>query len=77
MCFCKSLPGFCEIVKVDSRQPYRGPISRQLIAVSGPSNLPFFGSLNVRYKVLPRFGGHLKIGAIMRWEVSDDEEEAI
>jgi len=30
-----------------------------------------------RNQVLPRFGGHLKIGAIMRKEVSYDEEEAI
>jgi hypothetical protein len=38
-----------------------------------------FGSrkylLSVRFKDLPRFGGHLKIGAIMRWEVFHDEEE--
>jgi len=30
-----------------------------------------------RFLVLPRFGGHLKMGAMMRWEVSYDEEEAI
>ncbi len=28
-------------------------------------------------EVLPRSSGHLGIGAIMRWEVSDDKEEAI
>ncbi len=27
--------------------------------------------------VLPGFGGHLKMSAMMRWEVSDDKEEAI
>jgi len=29
------------------------------------------------FLVLPRFGGHLKLCAIMRKEVSYDEEEAI
>ncbi len=32
---------------------------------------------NGRFEVLPRFSGHLKMCAIMRWEVSDDKKEAI
>ncbi len=34
-------------------------------------------SPNGGLQVLPRSSGHLGIGAIMRWEVSDDKEEAI
>ena len=33
--------------------------------------------LNARFEVLPGFGGHLLICAIMRMEVSYDEEEAV
>ncbi len=31
----------------------------------------------IRSQVLPRFSGHLKMFAIMLWEVSDDKKEAI
>jgi|LKGT01.1.fsa_nt_gi hypothetical protein len=31
---------------------------------------------DVRIQVLPRFDGHPKLGAMMRWEVSCDEQEA-
>ena len=49
-----------------------------LLAASGRSAaLGADFSPNGGRQVLPRFGGHLKIGAIMGWEVSDDEEEAI
>ena len=50
----------------------------EMAAVSGRSNWQFSSRLNDCSKVLPRFGGYHKIGAIMRWEVSyDEEEEAI
>ena len=49
-------------------------MNSRFVGKSGSSNLRVGNSC---FQDLPRFSGHLKMCAIMRREVSDDEEEAI
>jgi hypothetical protein len=50
---------------------------RPFLADDGALSSPIALLSNGRKVVLPRFGGHLKIGAVMRMEVSYVEEKAI
>jgi hypothetical protein len=50
---------------------------RRPIEIAFKSSCLLYCIASVSYRVLLRFGGHLKIDTMICWEVSDDKEETI